>query len=220
VVTEDPSDLSTGARPDVLGLPPRFNKNLIVTDAFFIDTVAIDADAMQAFFETTPYGRHSWLADEMIDGRRAADAIVQSSSVSGINPIIVLARMQVEQSAISRTTRPSTHDVDYAFGCGCPDGSSCDPEFKGLDKQVSCAADTLRGGYEASRDGSGEWLAGRAHTSSDHFRVIPEDSATASLYAYTPWVLPGRGGNWLVWDVTRRYASFFAEAGKLNYTAP
>ena len=32
-------------------------------------------------------------------------------------------------------------------------------------------------------------------------------SATAALYAYTPWVLVGRGGTWLVWNVTKKYAN-------------
>jgi hypothetical protein len=33
---------------------------------------------------------------------------------------------------------------------------------------------------------------------------VPANHATASFYAYTACVLLGRGGNWLVWNVTRK----------------
>jgi hypothetical protein len=40
--------------------------------------------------------------------------------------------------------------------------------------------------------------------------------ATAALYAYTPWVLQGRGGNWLVWNITLRFARHFEAQGAFD----
>jgi len=56
----------------------------------------------------------------------------------------------------------------------------------------------------ASVDGSGQWRKGHTSRTLDPTNVTPATNATAALYAYTPWVLPYRGGNWLVWNVTRK----------------
>jgi hypothetical protein len=213
----DPIGSGALALADDLGLPPRFNRGFVLADPFFIARDAVTPDALQALFESTPYGGRSWLADERIDSRRASDAIVDSAQSAGLNPLVVLARMQVESSLVARSSRPSQMEIDYALGCGCPDGSRCDPAYRGLDKQVACASATLLRWYRASIDGEGEWRAGIAHRTSDGIRVTPENDATASLYAYTPWVLEGRGGNWLVWNVTRKLAAGLADRGSLAY---
>ena len=41
----------------------------------------------------------------------------------------------------------------------------------------------------------------------------PANHATATLYAYTPWVLVGSGGTWLAWNVTRKYERYAENAG-------
>src|SRR6185503_10451750 len=46
---------------------------------------------------------------------------------------------------------------------------------------------------------------GKTKTSLDGLSVTPANHATAALYAYTPWVLTGQGGNWLVWNVTKKF---------------
>ena len=40
--------------------------------------------------------------------------------------------------------------------------------------------------------------------------------ATASLYAYTPWVLVNTGGNWLVWNITRKYEQHAIAEGYIS----
>ncbi len=45
--------------------------------------------------------------------------------------------------------------------------------------------------------------------------ITPKNRAPASLYAYTPWVLVNRGGNWLVWSVTRKYVRHAIAKGLL-----
>ncbi|MEZ4364777.1 MAG: hypothetical protein R2939_00650 [Kofleriaceae bacterium] len=193
-----------------------FDRNLVVTDAVFTDAGAIDGDGLQAFFEDTPYHTRSWLADHQIDGRRFADALVDVAVAHGLHPVMLLARMQVEKSIVSKTERPSQRTVDFAFGCGCPDNQPCNEAYRGLDKQVACAADVLRTHFDGSVDGTGQWQLGVARKTLDPITITPRSHATAALYAYTPWVLQGQGGNWLVWNVTRRYLVALEEAGLLT----
>jgi hypothetical protein len=81
--------------------------------------------------------------------------------------------------------------------------------------QLRCATEVLTKKFGESVDGSGQWAMGKKRNTLDPLSVTPTNHATAALYAYTPWVLTGRGGNWLVWNVTRRFLSHFDEAGTL-----
>ncbi len=197
----------------VAGLPGSFDRDRVMDDAFFTAARAVDARSVQRFLERNPYGRRCFLADVRVSGRSAADAIVRGSREHGINPVVMLARMQVEKSLIAKTSSPGRSSVDFAFGCGCPDGRACNEAFRGLDRQIACAARTLRRHFDGSVAGSGAWRRGRSRSTLDPVRVTPANHATASLYAYTPWVLPGRGGNWLVWNVTTRFAAHFEAQG-------
>lgn len=211
-------DIST----ENLGIPSTFGKNNTVSDEFF-NYEGITGDEVQKFFEQSPYGNRSWLADYRINGKRASDAIVEVSQQNGINPIVMLGRMQTESSLIARTSQPSQSSLDKAMGCGCPDNAPCAPQFKGLVNQINCAADKLRDFYDASATNSGPSFykrKGQAFTSSDRQTVVPENHATAANYTYTPWVIDpstgNSGGNKLVWQVTRLYATHFADQGSLE----
>jgi hypothetical protein len=197
-------------------LPSTFDPAWLMADPFFTQTDAISVYLVQKFFEETPYGTRTWLADETVGSQSAAEALVQVSKTTGINPILLLARMQVEKSLISATERPKQSRVDYAFGCGCPDGRACMTAYKGLDKQLTCAGDTLRDLYAQSEAGEGQWRAGKARKTLDPEWVTPANHATAALYGYTPWVLRRRGGNWLVWNITKKFAKRFEELGVVN----
>lgn len=194
------------------GVPATFDKNLLVTDAFFTASDFMGADEVQAFFEVTPYGTRSWLADATLGPARLADVIVDIAVAHDLNPIILIGRMQGEQSLVSPTENPGGHRVDFAFGCGCPDGQACNEAYRGLDKQLECAATTLEKWYLRSQNGDGLFVMGQPGDTLDPDIVVPASHATASLYAYTPWVLEGQGGNWLIWKILARYSDYvFAE---------
>ncbi|MCA9541540.1 MAG: hypothetical protein KC620_21730, partial [Myxococcales bacterium] len=199
-----------------LGVPGSFDGHTVMDDAFLNASDAITVAQLQAFLERTPYGNRSWVADAVTpDGRRASQAIIDACREFDINPIAVLARMQVEQRAISTTSPISTHARDYTLGCGCPDNQACNTAYKGMYKQVQCGARTMRGRYEDSEDGSGEWRRGRTRRTLDGYDITPTNHATASMYAYTPWrgSTSNKIGNWLVWNITLKYAQHFADAG-------
>src|SRR5690606_18316819 len=117
------------------GVSATFDRNRVVDDDFFTDAGALDAAAVQAFFEHTPYGRPCFLASEMLGDKTPAEAIVEAAAEHGVNPILLLSRMQVEKGLVGKSTRPSRSAIDFAFGCGCSDGQACSEAFRGFDKQ-------------------------------------------------------------------------------------
>lgn len=182
-----------------------FVANNVLSDALFTDSTSFTVAEMQEFLENTPYGTRSWLASHQVNGVSAAQMIVDAATERHINPLLLLTRMQVEAGLVSKTVTPSKTRINTALGCGCPDGSSCHPDYRGLAAQLDCGAVVLRKWYDGSVDGSGHWERGVTRKTLDPKSITPANHATASLYAYTPWVLYGEGGNWLVWNVTRRY---------------
>jgi hypothetical protein len=195
----DPAD----AKAD--GLPATFDQNFVVSDALLTDSLSMSVDDVQAFFESNPYGTRSWLASYTVGDITAAEMVVEAAVAHEINPLILIARMQVETSLVSKTTRPTDRMIDRALGCGCPDGGSCNTAYAGLRRQLDCGARTFRKWYDGSIAGDGLWIRNRTKTTLDGRRVTPTSHATASIYAYTPWVLVGSGGAWLAWNVTRKY---------------
>ena len=193
------------------GLTDRFDPEWLMSDLFFLNTSSLSAKSLQTFFEESPYQDRSWLADYRFGQKTAAEMIVSVAYQEGVNPLLLLSRMQVEQSLISRPTPPSTRVMNAAMGCGCHDGASCIAQFKGMEKQLKCAASTLRDLFEQSRSGQGIWQAGQSKRTLDPLYVQPANHATAAMYAYTPWVLKGRGGNWLAWNVMRKFVRFLQE---------
>jgi hypothetical protein len=220
---DEPSDLepvewiSADGKADFSGIPATFDRHDIMSDAVLQASGAVDADAVQAFLEDTPYGTRSWLADLRLENMRFSDALVRISRDKTVDPVVLLARMQVESSLVSKTVKPSSSRINTALGCGCPDSSACSSQYLGLANQLRCAGDVLAARFADSETNEpGAWAQGKAKKTLDPLSVTPRTHATAALYAYTPWVLTGRGGNWLVWNVTRKYLKHFDEAGTLH----
>lgn len=201
-------------------LTARFDPHHVMAENFFTAADAVSAADVQRFLEETPYGTRCWLADEVIHGLPASEAITRAAREARINPIVMLARMQVEKSLISKTPASGSHAADFAFGCGCPDYQSCAEQFRGLDNQIACAASVLRRLHDESREGVGQWRVGKGRQTLDGITIRPANHATAALYGYTPWVLTGQGGNWLVWNITRRFALHFEELGLIDLSDP
>src|SRR5262249_55290338 len=139
------------------GLPPTFDQNDLVEDELFTALGAMDVDGVQAFLEASPYGTRSWLASYEVGGVSAAEMVVDAAGAHEVNPLMLIARMQVETSLVSKTSRPSQHLIDRALGCGCPDYTACNTSYSGLQKQLDCGARTLRRWFDASVDGTSEY---------------------------------------------------------------
>ena len=186
-----------------------FSPHHIVDDHAFEDAGYITAAQIQTFLEWTVYERRSFLADLPVEGGRVADLLVEVAKEHSISPLVLLVRMQVEKGLVFPEMSPGRRTLDHAMGCGCHDGQRCIAIFEGLANQIRCAAENLRSNLdsiEASGRTATGWGPGRTKRTLDGVAVTPKNRATAALYTYTPWVLPGRGGNWLFWNIYRRYS--------------
>jgi hypothetical protein len=187
-----------------------FDRHHLISDRAFFDELAVTTSEVQAFLEHTPYGHRNFLADEvMADGRTFAEALTQTAVSHDVNPLVLLATLQKETSMVSAETRPSAFKINFAMGCGCPDGQGCNPTFKGLDKQIKCLSKSFlnhKNDLMANGQTLTGWRPGKAKNTLDPNSVNPANRATAILYTYTPWVLRGQGGNWAFWRIWTRFA--------------
>lgn len=183
-----------------------FDRHRVLSDAAMSDWQALDVAEIQAFLDHTPYGGKSALASYASGGMTAAQAIAKAASDHRINPLVILTRAQMEQSLIGKSTAKKSA-LDFAFGCGCPDGQSCSEAWRGFHKQADCMASHMRS-YLDDLDGGGStvagWSVGHAKRSLDGYWVTPKNAATAALYTYTPWVGQSGSGNlghFQIWKV-------------------
>jgi len=186
-----------------------FNKDDLISDALFINGSYLEPSHVQSFLEDTPYGTRSYLADVRFNGKTAAEIIVDTGLEYGINPLVLMVKLQVEYSLVYEES-PSNFALGHAMGCGCYDNSPhCSYGPSGFAAQLACGAHALRKHYDAAELGEetvSGWSVDKDKKTLDDEWVIPRNAATASLYTYTPWVLKNRGGNWLFWNVLQRFA--------------
>ncbi|WP_205704090.1 carboxypeptidase regulatory-like domain-containing protein, partial [Candidatus Chloroploca sp. Khr17] len=191
-----------------------FDRHNLISDREYLSDTSVTITQVQTFLEA----RGSFLRSYRLpDNRLASQAIVEESLRNQINPVQILARLQMEQGLIS-ATNPTQNQLDYALGYGCPDTAGCDQQYKGFDRQILAATLTLRA-YLQEIDTNGQtrsgWAPGRTKQTSDPLSVTPANRATAALYTYTPWVGEGGGGhvgfggNYLFWILYYSYAQAF-----------
>jgi hypothetical protein len=167
-----------------------FERGYLMHNVELTDSYALSETEVQEFLDNTPYGGRSVLAGHTSDGISAAQAIVNAAQTYDINPLVMLTRLQVEQSLIGKESA-SQSKLDKAAGCGCPDNQSCNPAYSGFNKQVDCMASRFRSYLDDLRDNGSTiagWAVNQSKTTLDGHKVIPKNAATASLYTYTPWV--------------------------------
>ncbi len=193
-----------------------FDKDHILDDAALVDVDAMSEEQVQAFFEKTPYGTRSGLADYAVGSKSAAALIHDAAVQNRINPLVMLVRLQMEEGLIHMTSVPPTR-IEVAFGCGCESASACAQKYLGLDNQAACMARTLRRDVDRLAHGGATisgWKPCVSKKSEDGLAVTPQTAATAALYTYTPWVgeagggKTGVGGASLHKQIWAKYATF------------
>ncbi|MEK7059512.1 MAG: hypothetical protein AAB971_02020 [Patescibacteria group bacterium] len=185
----------------------------LIDNVIYTNSGSMNQGQIQSFLA----GKGSYLAGySSYSGRdggnvSAAQIIAEAASDYAINPQVILATLQKEQSLVTDPS-PSSSQINFAMGYGCPDSGSC--SHPGFYTQVDYAAWQLRYNYEA--------INGRAwggHAASEYpcraatryyspglyagtnvtfynesgaaYRAfVIANAATASLYCYTPHVGP------------------------------
>lgn len=231
-----------------------FNPNNLVSDSFYTATFTMSVSDIQAFLvkkgsvltKTDP----SLLGDGN-NGRSAAQIIYDASRatlvdfarsagygpgnplVVSLNPEVILATLQKEQSLVTDTSMvPGSANtqtaLDWAMGMGCPDGGGCNQTYKGFTTQVvygtaqlyfnylmaQIANNSHNSCYDATKGGVWPWVGNTV--SIDSTSVTFSTASTAGLYCYTPHIY---NGNYNFW---RNINSWFTPVGfqpTLSYNA-
>lgn len=179
-----------------------FNPNYLLSDGQLTNSAALTPEDVQKFLESKP-GVLASANFIDIDGQEkfASEIIFNAATNYQINPQVILALLQKEQSLIENP-RPTAYNFDWAAGYGRCD--SCDPDnpdiakFKGFAKQVDSAAGALR--FYLDNSASQNWFKRPGILYSiDSIPVIPANLASAILYNYTPH-LEGNYNFWQIWQ--------------------
>jgi hypothetical protein len=148
-----------------------FNPNLLITDQAFSDTGTFGSAAgIQKFFEDKGSALANTSADFLAKLkepdtntkigledpnpslgrlRTAAELIYDASVKTGLNPQVILATLQKEQSLILGSFSGGSLQValDRALGFGCPDSAPCGDMFLGFYPQLFGAFDSTGSRY-------------------------------------------------------------------------
>ncbi len=197
----------------------------LVGPSDFTDPTAVrEVSAVQRFFERTPYNRRSFLATYSSNGVSAAGAVLSAALKYGINPIVLLTRLQMVQGLVSADAYPDDSSrVEYAFQCGCDGVGSCLPELAGLDRQLECVSARLNSYLQQIQDSVeevtfGGWGEGKPALTLDGVEVTPADRSSAALYQLDP--VYGEkdklGGAWVFYRIYIKYSRAFSYSGSID----
>jgi LysM repeat protein len=125
----------------------------------------------------------------------AAELIYDIARACGINPRVILVKLQKEQGLIT-STDPSPRAYDFALGMDCPDSpSGCSAASAGFFWQLYKGVGQLN--WYSNPAGSFTWLKPGSVISRPYYPNRPscgsqsftlQNKATAALYYYTPYV--------------------------------
>jgi cell wall-associated NlpC family hydrolase len=189
---------------------------MIISDAVFYNTKSMTAAQIRTFLNTKGssctsqyclrtmrFDSESKPADQYCKaytGGKQEDvaAILQRLSVAcGINPQVMLVTLQKESALVTRTD-VTLNSYNAAYGWHCPDtgpggSANCDPQYKGFFNQAYGMAKQWSrykvnpGNYNYRAGQTTTILWNVAETKCGGSSVYIRNTATASLYNYTPY---------------------------------
>jgi len=156
----------------------KFYKDRIISNAEFTDTTSISVVEIQRFLER----KNSVLA-KPYRGRSVAEMIYYAALSEGINPKVLLVKLQKEQGLIT-ARHASKKKLDWALGVGCYDSGRWNEKYRGFEKQIRYAARILRKHYDIANQKLQNQRYIRLNI--DGKQVYVKNAATYALYLYTP----------------------------------
>lgn len=174
-----------------------FQKNYVISDYVLTDTNTMTVAQIQDFLDK----KGSCLA-KPYNGSTPAQMIYNAAKKYGINPQVLLTRLQCEQGLISQKSA-TQKELDWAVGVGCYDSGNWNQNYKGFDKQIEGAAQTYRRHYDNAQAELAK--GGKVTMTIDGETVTMKNAATYSFYKYCPHFQ----GNKLFFDVWRGYKKYW-----------
>lgn len=184
--------LTAGAAVTFTGATPSgtFTPELIISESKFRNTTPTTVESIQAFLESQPGALDTYRGKDHTGAEKsAAEMIWEASNAFDISPAVLLVKFQKEQSLLADAT-PSKRQLDWALGVGKTDSRTI-YRFQGFGNQVWHGARVLD-------KNSRPWRPG-VTMSIDGTRISPANSATYSLYKYTPHYRGNRSFWMLYW---------------------
>ena len=86
-----------------------FDPNRLMDDDVFEDADYLSVDDIQAFLEETPYGTRSFLAEYVAQGESVSEMLHSAATEYGINPLVLITKLQVETSLVFQTVSRHVH---------------------------------------------------------------------------------------------------------------
>ncbi|MBC7763122.1 MAG: DUF4214 domain-containing protein, partial [Candidatus Saccharibacteria bacterium] len=206
--------LTSSAKPAEAAVASNFDPGYIISDRLFYDGSLMPQAAIQAFLQSkvscgSGAGRPGCLAGYRSDSSsRAADkycsaytggagelasAILYNVSIAcNINPQVLIVMLQKEQGLVTASD-PSLNSYRSAMGYGCPDTAACDAVYYGFANQVYSAARQLNAYAKSPQSfryhaGIVNSILTKPAAGCPSQNVFIQNTATAGLYNYTPYV--------------------------------
>lgn len=186
-----------------------YDASNLISDPEFINWEALDAGGIQQFLNSRGGTRLRTFSE---GGRSAAQIIADAARSNGLNPIVILATIQKEESLVDSNTN-FDYRVNWAMGYGiCDSCSPDDPQvqkYRGFTNQINYGAWQLRYNYNYWAANGSDWNVGRTMII-DGLAVRFANRATSALYRYTPHL----HGNENFSNIYGQYRVYTAKAAK------
>jgi len=211
-----PTCTASGSTPAVGRTGSVFDPGNIISDSVFYDSSAMSVSQIKDFIDTNGAGcSGEWCLKNLVvdsqgepadrycaaypggTGEDAATVIAKVAVACGVNPQVMLVTLQKESGLLSMTD-PSSANYAAAWGWHCPDSgpggtADCDPAYAGFFNQAYGMAkqwsryrnDPEKYHYHAGETVDIPWNVAESRCGAAPVTI--ENTATASLYNYTPY---------------------------------
>jgi len=181
-----------------------FDPDYIISDSELTDFQTMNQAEIQSFLEIIGGALKNYSTVD-IDGQKkmASEIIYRASQDYEINSQVLIALLQKEKGLITKKN-PTNDEYNWATGFACYDHRGPVKRFRGFAVQVDRAAWRLN--YFLEHPWEFTYHSGQIYRISWQ-KVVPQNSATAAFYNYTPHVK----GNKLFWQIWQNW--FAQEAG-------
>ena len=161
-----------------------YNSNNIIDDGRFTNHTSMDEAAIQAFMNARNSGLKNYVDPSV--NQSAAKIIYDAAWDFGINPQVIMATLQKEQSLMTNPS-PSASNINFAMGYGCPTTGSC--SFPGFYQQIRNGSWQLRFNMHRAAGNNGTWVGPTGQTWGNSSIAYACKNATAY---YSTGLFPGR----------------------------
>jgi hypothetical protein len=155
-----------------------FNRRYVVSENNFRNGGALTVADIQAFLDKQPGALKSYKGKDNSGQVKSAAQIISDASVKfNINPKVILATLQKEQSLLT-TKNPSQSQYNGAMGAGMPDSGNNVSSMQGFGNQIYWGAQKFN-------KNANDWTTGKSEPV-DGSNQVCQNEGTFAQYRYTP----------------------------------